>query len=241
MLSCNGATKPVSSPNYAQPDTPTIPSATILNVDIYINPFNAYPPDIVEFFKNNNLPLISLKSLKGQALALMSQPEASGKHIGREEADKFFRNIGMKTSDAIQSFNKPMGLKRIKSRGNYCLQYPFESDTTDLDKRKGVSISGDRNSLIDTIKNWWRKNLINVPNEEWQIGHLDPTIGDASEKNLAYQPPIQGRFRDRFKFDAFFLKMWPTATELIPKIDEYYTDNEQKAIYESLKKKFEKE
>jgi hypothetical protein len=125
-------------------------------------------------------------------------------------------------------------------RGLYCIQYPFETDTTDLDKRKGVSISGDKNSFINTIKDWWKKNLIDVPNKEWQIGHLDPTINDASEKNLAYQPPIQGKYRDRFKFDAFFLKMWPTASELVPKINEFYTEKEQKMIYEALKQKFEK-
>lgn len=215
---------------------------TLINIDNYTRAFDAYPSDLVEFAKENNLKLIPLESMRGQALALMSQPEVRGqKHIGREEAVKFFKNIGRETTDAIQQFNKATGLKRLKGRGIYCLQYPFESDTTDLDKRKDVSISGDRNSLIDAIKNWWKKYLIDVPNDEWQIGHLDPTIGDASEKNLAYQPPIQGKFRDRFKFDNFFLKMWPTASELVPKMDEYYTDKEQKAIYEALKQKFEKE
>ena len=215
---------------------------TLINIDNYTRTFDAYPSDLVEFAKENNLKLIPLESMRGQALALMSQPEVRGqKHIGREEAVKFFRNIGRETTDAIQQFNKATGLKRLKARGIYCLQYPFESDTTDLDKRKDVSISGVRNSLIDAIKNWWKKYLIDVPNDEWQIGHLDPTIGDASEKNLAYQPPIQGKFRDRFKFDNFFLKMWPTASELVPKMDEYYTDKEQKAIYEALKQKFEKE
>ena len=33
--------------------------------------------------------------------------------------------------------------------------------------------------------------------------------------------------------------MWPTVNELVPKIDDYYTDKEQKLLYESLKKKFE--
>jgi hypothetical protein len=179
--------------------------------------------------------------MRGQALALMSQPEIRGqKHIGRDEAVNYFKNIGMETKDAIQQFNKATGLKRMKMRGNYCLQYPFDCDTTDIDKRKGASISGDKNSIVNIIKNWWKKNLVDVPNEEWQIGHLDPTISDASEQNLAYQPPIQGKFRDRFKFDASFLKMWPTASELVPKIDEYYTDKEQKIIFEALKQKFEK-
>lgn len=214
---------------------------TLINIDTYTKKFEVYPSDLLVFAKEHNLTLLSLESMKGQALALMSQPEVRGqKHLGRDEAVKFFKNIGMETTDAIQQFNKATGLKRLKMRGYYCLQYPFESDTTDLDKRKGVSISGDKNSFINTIKDWWKKNLIDVPNEEWQIGHLDPTINDASEKNLAYQPPIQGKYRDRFKFDAFFLKMWPTASELVPKINEFYTEKEQKMIYEALKQKFEK-
>lgn len=213
---------------------------TLINIDTYITKFTEYPPDLVAFAKEKNISLLPLTSMRGQALALMSQPEVRGqKHLGRDEAVKFFKNIGMETTDAIQQFNKATGLKRMKIRGSYCLQYPFESDTTDIDKRKGVSIRGDKNSYINTIKDWWKKNLVDVPNEEWQIGHLDPTIDDASEKNLAYQPPIQGKYRDRFKFDAFFLKMWPTASELVPKMNEFYTNAEQKTIYEALKKKFE--
>ncbi len=215
-------------------------STTLIDIDVYTRKFEEYPPDLQVFAKEQNLTLLPLTSMKGQALALMSQSEVRGqKHIGRTEAVKFFQNIGMETTDAIQQFNKATGLKRMKMRGFYCLQYPFEADTTDLDKRKGASISGDKDSIINGIKDWWKKHLLEVPNEEWQIGHLDPTIGDASEKNLAYQPPIQGKFRDRFKFDPHFLKMWPTASELIPKMDEFYTEKEQKSLYEALKPKFE--
>jgi hypothetical protein len=32
--------------------------------------------------------------------------------------------------------------------------------------------------------------------------------------------------------------MWPTASELIPKIDEYYTEKEQLALLEALKAKY---
>jgi hypothetical protein len=214
---------------------------TLINIDLYTSKFEVYPSDLLEFVKENNLSLVPITSMRGQALALLSQPEVRGqKHLGRDEADKFFKNIGMETKDAIQQFNKATGLKRLKMRGLYCLQFPFESDTTDLDKRKGVSINGDRNKYINIIKDWWKKNLIDIPNEEWQIGHLDPTIDDASEKNLAYQPPIQAKYRNRFKFDTFFLKMWPTASELIKKFDEFYTEKEQKEMYEALKQKFEK-
>tara|TARA_B110000444_G_scaffold86102_1_gene81387 strand:+ start:1017 stop:1721 length:705 start_codon:yes stop_codon:yes gene_type:complete len=213
---------------------------TLINIDNYTKKFEEYHEELISFSNENNLSLIPLKSMRGQALALMSQPEIRGKqHIGREEANKFFKNIEMDTSDAIQQFNKTTGIKRIKMRGNYCLEYPFKCDTTDLDKRKGVSISGNRDDYIDKLKNWWYNNLVNVPNNEWQIGHLDPTISDSTETNLAYQPPIQGKYRDRFKFDKFFIKMWPTVNELVPKLDEYYTNNEQKILYNELKMKFE--
>jgi hypothetical protein len=231
--------KKMSSHAKAGAKTPL--ATTLLNPDLYSKKFDEYPPDVVEYAKQNNLQLPLLSSMRGQALALMSQPEVRGQqHLGRDETVKFFKNIGVETTDAIQQFNKATGLKRMKTtRGNYCLQYPFECDTTDLDKRKGVSISGDRNSIINTIKEWWKKNLVDVPNEEWQIGHLDPTVDDSSEKNLAYQPPIQGKYRDRFKFDQFFLKMWPTANELVPKMNEFYTEKEQRVIYDALKQKFE--
>ena len=213
---------------------------TLANITPYVTRFVAYPADFVEFAEVNHLTLLSLSSLRGQALALMAQPELRGqKHLTRDEAVKFFQQIGMETTDAIQQFNKETGFKRMKMKGNYCLKYPFEADTTHLVKRKGATIRGDRDEQINAQKAWWKENLLDVPNDQWEIGHLDPTIDDASEKNLAYQPPIQGKYRDRFKFDAYFLKMWPTADELTPKMDEYYTEKEQRRMYEALKKKFE--
>ena len=211
----------------------------IINIGLYTKVFAEYPPDLITFAESNNISLIPLKSMRGQALALMSQPEVRGqKHIGRDEAVEFFRSIQRGTKDAIQQFNKTTGFKRMNIRGCYCLQYPFEPDTTDIEKRKGVSISADKNSSINSIKDWFKKYIVDVPNDEWQVGHLDPTINDASENNLAYQPPIQGKFRDRFKFDRSFIKMWPTAAELIPKIDSFYTEDEQRTILEALKQKF---
>lgn len=223
--------------------TPVSEPTTLINVNIdkYTKKFEEYHSDLVEFAKDQNIELIALTSMRGQALALMSQPEVRGKlHISRKEAEDFFKNIGMETGDAIQQFNKATGLKRLKMKGYYCLQYPFESDMIDIDKRKNVSISGDRDDIINSIKAYHKKNITDVPNDEWHIGHLDPTIGDASEKNLAYQPPIQARFRDRFKFDPLFFKMWPTASELLRNPHEYYTDEEQKAIFEAGKAKYEK-
>ena len=224
----------------SQPSGKAPSQLTRIDSDVYTRKFDEYPTELSDFAKAHHIELPSLKSMRGQALALMAQPEVRGQYyVGRHEAVTFFKNIGMETLDAIQQFNKATGIKRIKLTGCYCLHYPFESDTTDIDKRKGVSIRGDKDETITIIKEWWKKNLVDVPNEAWQIGHLDPTIDDSSEKNLAFQPPIQGKYRDRFKFDSFFLKMWPTTKELLPHMDDYYTQTEQRAMYELLKQKFE--
>jgi hypothetical protein len=227
--------------SYTKMTAPVSLATTLINIDNYTKKFEEYPSDFVEFAKKCNIPLLALTTMKGQALALMAQPDLRGqKHLTRLEAEKFFKNIGMETDDAIQQFNKETGFKRIEMKGKYCLQYPFESDTTNLEKRKGVCISGDRDTAINTIKKMWMENLVNVPNNLWQIGHLDPTIADASEKNLAYQPHIQAKFRDRFKWCPFFQRMWPTAKELIPNFKEYYTEAERKEILKALKEELEK-
>ena len=64
---------------------------SLINISNYTKKFQEYPEDLITFSKENNLSLIPLTSMRGQALALMSQPEIRGqKHIGREEANKFF-------------------------------------------------------------------------------------------------------------------------------------------------------
>jgi hypothetical protein len=167
----------------------------------------------------------------------MAQPDVRGQqHLGRAEAELFFKQIGIETGDAIQAFNKPFGLKRIKGRGIYCLEYPFVCDLTDINKRIGCKIGGDRDEKINAIKEYWRDILVDVPNDEWQVGHLDPTVADATEANLAFQPPVQGKYRDRFKWDPLFQRMWPTGKELVAKMDEYYTKEEQSEIFQLLKK-----
>ena len=211
-------------------------------IENYTKMFEAYPEDLREFAKENDIELPTITGKRGQALALMAQPEIRGQfYVDRKTAELFFKNISMYSADVIQAFNKSTGIKRMDVKGKYCIKYPFEADKVDIDKRKDANISGDRNLYINTVKEWHRENVIDVPNEKWQVGHLDPTIGDSSEKNLAYQPPIQGKYRDRFKFCKSFIKMWPTAKELVNKnkISIYYTDEEQKILYEALKKKFE--
>jgi hypothetical protein len=215
------------------------PALSRLDVSDYTEPFDKYPADLVEFAAMHNIKLLPLSSMRGQALALMAQPGVRSElYIDRDGAVEFFENIGMETKDAIQQFNKAFGLKRIKMRGAYCLKFPFETDAVDIKKRVGVTVGGEKGAEIKAIKDWWMKNLIDVPADEWQKGHLDPTIPDGSAANMAWQPPIQARYRNRFKWDAMFHKMWPTAEELKANMDKYYTDDEQRIMLELLNKKF---
>ena len=113
-------------------------TTSVINIQDYTTKFETYPADLIAFSQEHNFKLLPLTTLRGQALALMAQPEVRGqKHISRNEAGQFFKNIHLETSDAIQQFNKAFGLKRMKlPRCHYCLEYPFELDTTDLHKRK---------------------------------------------------------------------------------------------------------
>lgn len=212
-----------------------------VDVTNYNSKFEQYPEELLSVAADSNLTLPRLVSARGQALALMSQPEIRGqKYITRKEAQQFFSQIGMVTQDSIQRFNKDLGFKRMNIiRGRYCMAYPFVVDLTHQKKRENINIEEDRDICIDSIKKFWRENLTEVPNSNWQIGHLDPTIEDNSEQNLTFQPPLQARYRDRFKWCPLFLKMWPTTAELIPKFNFYYTENEQRSMYAYLRSKFE--
>ena len=210
---------------------------TLIDITKYKTKFGAYPADFESECVKNKIKLPGINSLKGQAYALMAQPEIRGqKHLGRKETDAFFENIGMSTNDSIQQFNKTSqdGLVKLDVKNVYCLAYPFQFNMTDVKKRAptNITIPGDRDAQINHIKKWWKEKLIDVPNNEWQVGHLDPTREDGP---VAYQPPLQGNYKDRFKFDELFHKMWPTAKELISKPEDYYTKTELKQILAALK------
>ena len=214
---------------------------SLIEISHYAKKFESYVPEFMQFCSANAIKIPAIETVRGQALALMTQPEVRGKkHVDRTTATQFFQQIGLETKDSIQAFNKfpQIGLKTVKAKGVYALPYPFETDLTHLTKRQGASISGDKSVAVQAIKQWWLDNLVNVPVENWQVGHLDPTIGDASERNLAFQPPLQAKYRNRFKWDSFFHRMWPTGDEWISHMDEFHTEAEQRAMLEALKAKF---
>ena len=180
----------------------------------------------------------------GQAIALMTDPENRGKkYTDRIGSDKFLKQLGYDCKDSIQAFNKiklRIGLQFYNIKGKYCAQYPFKFSLLDILKRKGCSISGDRNQQIDAIKQYHLQyvndNIVDVPNDDWQKSHLDPHKPDSTENNLAYHPPIQSKHRDLFKFTRMFEKKCPTANELARNFLKYYeTKQEIEVLYEAIK------
>jgi hypothetical protein len=210
----------------------------------YTAPFAAYPPLFLAAVPPH-VTLPSLSSHMGQALALLAQPENAGlRFCTREDCDAFFTAIGMVSGDAIQAFNKfpqrGISLGSKPRSGQYMLPMPFRFELVHLAKRTGATLAAaDKSTAIQAIKDYFRTTIVDVPEEDWQVGHLDPTIGDASASNLAWQPPIQAATRDRFKFDATFRKMWPTGKELTENMDKYYTAEERRMIYLALKAELE--
>lgn len=213
-----------------------------INIADYTHAFTTYPTELTVFATEHAITLPTIGSLQGQSIALLAQPEVRGRrYLIREDTVAYFKAIGHDTNDAIQPFNKLPQRGFVLStvgKGKYALDFPFKYDATNPAKRKDAHLSGDKDTAINSIKDFWRKNLVDIPNEKWEIGHLRAGLGDASETNLAWQPPIQGKYRDRFNFDKEFMKMWPTTTELIPKFNQYYTKEERALLFEHLKAEF---
>jgi hypothetical protein len=124
-----------------------------------------YHQDLLDFFNLNNIPRPNVDTLKGQALALMSQPEYRNgvKFVDRDIASEFFKGVGLKTSDSIQPFNKPLkNLKLVHTkRGYYSLMYPFEIDAFQIYKRISVDTNvlknGTKEEQVKIVKSFWKE------------------------------------------------------------------------------------
>ena len=196
--------------------------------------------EFLQFCQDNSITPPNLSSLKGQVIALLTHKNNRNKYVTREILDKFLGYINKSSKDSIQLVNKTdqWGLKHvsIKHEGMqyYQIPYPFEYIGLHVEKRKKLFISGSKEEKVNLIKEWISVNYIDVPYTDWQIGHKDPNKNDNSEANLVYQPPIQGRFRDRFKFDDTGLVRYPTIKELSNNPDLYYNKDELRELRDLL-------
>jgi hypothetical protein len=212
-------------------------SHNTIDVSGYTKQINDYSKEIKEFYLNNNLKLPKINSLKGQAIALLTSKDNLNKYITREILDEFLTKIGLYSKDCIQLLNKTEqnGLKSIcEERTYYQIPYPFIYIDTHIKKRnipKGVFDEQKKKDSYDVVMDYITKYYINEPYEKWQVGHKNPDITD-STNNLIMQPTIQGKYRDNYIFMDNGLGMIPVPSHFMKKIDELYTPNQKKELFE---------
>ena len=196
------------------------------------------PEDFTEFCITNNLKLPSINTGNGKALiAMLNTPDY---YWDRENCNKFCKKFNIDSKDSIQLFNKKEqdGFKMIGLRGKYGIKYPYEISNKKA-MRKNFSYNGtesDKKKEIDNIKEHIKSNYIDIPYNEWQNGHKNPDTADSSNENFVLQPPIQGRYRDRYIFLDTLTRI-PTPKELsklIKKGESPYTNDQLKNIRDML-------
>ena len=87
--------------------------------------------------------------------------------------------------------------------------------------RKNFKFDGtedEKNIEINKIKSTINADYIDVPNEQWQLGHKNPGSTNNTSNNLILQPPIQGKYRDDYIFIDTLTKI-PVPSKLKRMID----------------------
>ena len=219
-----------------------ISNRSLINIDSISTLYSNYPDDFINWCEINKIKPPKINTANGFALACMLHNPDS--YFKREECSKIMEKFNFKTNDSIQLFNKTdqWGLYSSKERGIYYIPLPYKISPK-RDMRMNFTFDGtekDKNNKIDLIKQNIKEDYIDVSNDEWQLGHKNPNSGDNSDNNLVLQPPIQAKYRDDFIFIDTLTKI-PTPEKFI-KDDKnkksYYTENQQKILYEYLHSKF---
>lgn len=181
---------------------------------------DCYPLEFEDFCKEHNLNPPKIDSKNGKALsAMLDNPNT---YWQREDCDEFCKKFNIQTNDSIQLFNKHsqwgIATQSGIEKGKLYIVYPYKLSSK-YKLRKNFKYSGDeqaKNDEIDRIKATIRADYIDVPNDQWQLGHKNPNF--LEQDNLVLQPPIQGKYRDEYIFVDTLTK-FPTPTKLKRMID----------------------
>ena len=174
----------------------------LINIDNISEIPTSYPDDFNEFCKLHELNPPKNDSSNGKALtAMLHFPNC---YWTRVVCDQFVEKFGIKTKDSIQLFNKheQRGIKTSTERGKNYIIVPYTLSNKHK-MRKNFTFDGteeQKNIEIDKIKPTIKADYIDVPNEEWQLGHKNPNSVDNEMTNLVLQPPIQAKYRDKYTF-----------------------------------------
>lgn len=175
-----------------------------------------FPTEFNNFITQHKLKPPNINSGNGKALNIMLHNPNF--YWTREDCDTFVTKFDIKTSDSIQLFNKheQWGIMTSKERGKNYICYPYTlSNKHKMRKNFGKELSDqEKNIEINNLKATIRSDYCDVPNEEWELGHKNPESEDNSLNNLVLQPPIQGKYRDRYIFIDPLTKI-PTPATLI--------------------------
>jgi hypothetical protein len=188
-----------------------------------INKF--YPEEFNNFCKKNNLKPPSINSGNGKALSAMLYNNYY--YWDRDACDTFVSKFNIKTKDSIQLFNKhsQWGIKTNSGidKGKLYIVYPYELSNKHK-MRKDFKFDGTEDELyneINKIKSTIKYDYIDVPNDNWQLGHKNPSSVMNTSHNLVLQPPIQGKYKDDYIFFDTLTKM-----PLPKKLDRMIKSNE---------------
>lgn len=202
-------------------------------------------PKFVDWAEEHDIKLPPDGTIKAILLQEMTSEEtiSTGKWWDREDMEAALKKYNKKSSDVIQFINKTeqWGLKNPLKNGRklYRFEYPFIYVSTHVEKRKVQEVNPeDKEKQIELIKEIIKKDYIDVPIDKWQLGHKNPDLPDATPKNLVWQPPIQGKYRDRFVFDSLGLMKYPTPKEIARNPSDYYSEEQLEELYVFLSKRF---
>ena len=161
-----------------------------------------YPVGFLNFIQEHNLKPPKINTGNGKALALMLENPTA--YWTREDTDYIVNKFDITTKDSIQLFNKheQWGIKTSNERGKNYIIMPYTISNKHK-MRKNFTFDGtdeQKNEEINKIKSTIKADYIDVPNNEWQLGHKNPNSTDNAMSNLVLQPPIQAKYRDKYTF-----------------------------------------
>ena len=175
-----------------------------INIDDITEIKEDYPQEFKQFCDDNLIIMPTTTSKIGKACLLMLHNPNN--YFDRETCNQVFKKFNIVSKDSIQPFNKieQLGLKTYnsKNKGKYAITYPYELSKKHK-MRKDFKFDGtdeQKNTEIDKIKSTIQNDYIDVPNSQWQLGHKNPESEDNSNNNLVLQPPIQGKYKDKYIF-----------------------------------------
>jgi hypothetical protein len=189
-----------------------------------------YPIGFLNFIQEHNLKPPKINTGNGKALALMLEHPTS--YWTREDTDYIVNKFEITTRDSIQLFNKheQWGIQTSNERGKNYILVPYTLSNKHKMRKNFVFDGTDeqKNEEINKIKSTIKADYIDVPNNEWQLGHKNPNSTDNAMSNLVLQPPIQAKYRDKYTFLDTLTKIPTPKTfqEMIGSNQLPYTKND---------------